>query len=134
MNLSPGGNPYVVQVVNLPGGVHAAVATTGDDVYHVFLNDQLSPAARRDALDHEIRHIDGEHLFNDVLPIGMMEQIARGTAPQEWASTVDLKDPAPTIPYFSSLEAFRRYVFSLRPKKEGGPDAPKSAEPVREDG
>lgn len=133
MNLSPGGNPYVVHVVNLPGGVHAAVATTGDDVYHVFLNDQLSPAARRDALDHEIRHIDGNHLYNDILPIGYMETIAMGKSPQEWYS-IELKDPVRTIPYFSSLAEFRRYVWSLRPVKEGGPDAPKSAEPEREDG
>lgn len=133
MNLSPGGNPYVVHVVNFPGSVRAAVATTGDDVYHVFINDALTPAQRRKALDHELRHIDGEHLFNDILPIGLMEQIAKGTAPQEWA-VADISDPVRKIPYFPSLEEFRRYVWSLRPKMEGGPDTPKSAEPVREDG
>lgn len=149
MNLSPGGNQYVVHVVNFPGGVHAAVATTGDDIYHVFINDQLSPAARREALDHELRHIDENHLYNDILPIGYMEQVARGQippephSPQEWGSSMILDPRHTSIPYYPSLRAYRDYVFHDKRLeaayrrlflKEGGPDKPKPAEPEREDG
>lgn len=76
MNLTPKGNQYVVHVVNFPGSVHAAVASTGDDIYHVFINDCLSPALRQQALEHELRHIDENHLFNDVLTIEEMESAA----------------------------------------------------------
>lgn len=132
MNLTPGGNQYVVHVINFPGGVHAAVAITGDDIYHVFINDALSVHQRRRALDHEIRHIDQNHLYNDILPIGYMEKIARGESPQEWSSTVDLRDTVRTIPCFTSLEVFRDFaVQQNRLRKlsyrivtyEGGPDA-----------
>lgn len=76
MNLTPGGNWYAVHVVDLPCTVLAAVASTDSDTYHVFLNDRLSPALRRKALDHELRHIDGGHLQNDVLTIDEMETAA----------------------------------------------------------
>ena len=76
MNLTPQGNQYVVHVVNFPGSVQAAVAATDSDTYHVFINDCLSPALRQQALDHELRHIDEGHLFNDVLTIEEMESAA----------------------------------------------------------
>lgn len=76
MNLTPQGNQYVVHVVNFPGSVRAAVAATDSDTYHVFINDCLSPALRQQALEHELRHIDEGHLFNDVLTIEEMESAA----------------------------------------------------------
>lgn len=76
MDLTPGGNLYAVHVVNLPYTVLAAVAATDSDTYHVFINDCLSPALRQQALEHELRHIDEGHLFNDVLTIEEMESAA----------------------------------------------------------
>ena len=93
MNVTPAGNLYVVHVVNLPGSIRGAVASTGAEIYHVFLNDALAPDQRLEALNHEIRHIDENHLGNDILPIGQMERGAAGHAPQERHTTVDLKDP-----------------------------------------
>lgn len=76
MNLTPGGNQYAVYVVNFPCTVLAAVAATDSDTYHVFINDALSPDLRQKALEHELRHIDGGHLYNDVLTIREMEEAA----------------------------------------------------------
>ena len=111
MNLTPQGNQYVVHVVNFPGSVRAAVAATGDGIYHVFINDRLSPAARQKALDHEIRHIDGNHLYCDVLPVGYLEQMANNqlepSASPEWKTCVDLDAAPRAIPYFPSLESLK---------------------------
>ena len=76
MNRTPGGNEYAVHVVNLPYTVLAAVAATDSDFYHIFINDCLSPALRQQALEHELRHIDENHLFNDILTIKEMELAA----------------------------------------------------------
>ena len=73
MNLTPGGYEYAVHVVNLPCTVLAAVTSTDSDLYHVFINDCLSPELRRRALEHELRHIDDEHLQNDTRTISEME-------------------------------------------------------------
>ena len=138
MNETPAGNAYVVHVVNFPGSVRGAV-TVADDVYHIFLNDCLTPEQRREALDHEIRHIDGEHLYNDILPVGYMEQIAKGQQPKpcdlaEPCKPLVLNQEPRRIPFYQSLQQFRDYVYSLRPGHEGGPADPKTDEPVREDG
>lgn len=76
MNRTPGGNWYAVHVVNLPYTVLAAVAATDSDTYHVFINDCLPPALRQQALEHELRHMDENHLFNDILTIEEMELAA----------------------------------------------------------
>ena len=111
MNRTPGGNEYAVHVVNLPCSVLAAVAATDSDTYHVFINDRLSPAARQTALDHEIRHIDGDHLYCDVLPVGYLEQMANNqlepSASPEWKTCVDLDAAPRAIPYFPSLESLK---------------------------
>ena len=67
---------YAVHVVNLPCTVLAAVAATDSDAYHVFINDALMPALRQKALEHELRHIDAGHLYNDVLTVSDMEREA----------------------------------------------------------
>ena len=139
MNETPAGNSYVVHVVNFPGSVRGAVATTGDDVYHIFLNDCLTPEQRREALEHEIRHIDGEHLYNDILPVNHLEQLAKGQRGKlcdlaELGKPLVLNPEPRRIPFYHSLRQFRDYVYSLRPRNEGGPADPKTDEPVREDG
>lgn len=124
MNLTPAGNWYIVHVVALPASVLAAVASSEDDIYHVFINDCLSPALRQQALEHELRHIDEGHLFNDTLTIEQMEQEADGLAVPN--------PPVRTIPLFHSLDALKRHIFrspkieeAYRRKymREGGPDA-----------
>ena len=112
MNLTPGGNQYTVHVVNLPYTVLAAVAATDSDTYHVFINDALSPALRQQALEHELRHIDGDHLFNDVTPIKLLELEASAETKASSLIPLDLPETR-TIPYFTSLEALQAYEESL---------------------
>ena len=120
MDLTPGGNLYAVHVANLPCTVLAAVAATDSETYHVFINDALSPALRRQALEHELRHIDEGHLFNDVLTIEEMERRAARSA-----GVCCRLDPAPAVVFLDGAPPCFYEV---------GPADPKTDEPVREDG
>lgn len=48
---------YCVRMVNMPGDIHGAVRLSEDDFANIYINDQLSPSAKREAFEHEIRHI-----------------------------------------------------------------------------
>lgn len=63
---------YAVRMVNLPGSIHGAVRLSEDGFANIYINDQLSPMARRRAFDHERRHIDNGDFYND-LPIWEVE-------------------------------------------------------------
>ena len=61
-----------VYMVQFPGDIKAAVRLDKDGFPSIYINDALSPAARRRALEHEIRHIEHNDHFND-LPIEEIE-------------------------------------------------------------
>lgn len=55
---------YTVRMINLPGDIKGAVRLSEDGHANIYINDQLSPQARRDAFDHEQRHIDRNDFSN----------------------------------------------------------------------
>lgn len=112
MNLTPGGNEYAVHPINFPPSVLAAVVALGDGTFDIFINDALSPELRQKALEHELRHIDNGHLQNDVYTIEEMEREADGLDSGRLPN-VFRDRPASTIPYFSSLNAFRDYIWAM---------------------
>ena len=58
-------NDEAVRMVNLPGTIHGAVRISEDGFANIYINDQLSPQARRKAYDHERKHIDNDDFYND---------------------------------------------------------------------
>lgn len=112
MNLTPRGNEYSVHPINFPPCVLAAVVALEDGTYDVFINDALSPALRQKALEHELRHIDNDHLQNDIYTIQEMEREADGL-PSGRLPNVFADHPPGTIPYFASLKAFRNYIHAM---------------------
>ena len=58
---------YAVRMVNFPGDMHGCVRLTSDgsEFPNIYINDQLSPSARRKAFDHEMHHLENEDFYND---------------------------------------------------------------------
>jgi len=58
---------YACRVVNLPGAVPACTKLTrdGSEFPNIYINDQLSPMARRRAFDHEMNHLEDEDFYNE---------------------------------------------------------------------
>jgi len=56
---------YRVYMVPLPGDVRGAIREDCEGFASIYINDWLSPAARRKALDHELRHKLRDDLYNE---------------------------------------------------------------------
>ena len=55
---------YAVRMVNLPGDIHGAVRLSDDGFANIYINDALSPQAKRKAFAHEKKHIDNGDFYN----------------------------------------------------------------------
>lgn len=49
---------YQVFMYDLPAKVYAFSVLNGDLSYTIFINDDLSPDAKKKALKHELKHIE----------------------------------------------------------------------------
>ena len=116
---------YFVRLVPLPASVHGVTLPNDDGTFDIYINEMLSEAMRKDRLQHEIKHIREDHFYQEAKAIAQLEQEANGApapakAPPPVPATpprlpnVFAEAPPGTIPYFSSLEAFRDYMFSMR--------------------
>lgn len=116
---------YFVRLVPLPASVHGVTLPNDDGTFDIYINETLSEAMRKDRLQHEIKHICEDHFYQEAKAITQLEQEANGApvtvkAPDPVSATpprlpnVFAEAPPGTIPYFSSLEAFRDYMFSMR--------------------
>ena len=63
---------FVVRVVPFPGSVRGALRVDSENFGNIYINDALSPDARRRAFEHEVRHLLREDLFSDA-PIEEVE-------------------------------------------------------------
>lgn len=63
---------YRVYMMPFPGTIKAAVKVDAEGYPSIYINDALSPEARKRALKHELRHIERNDLYND-LPIEEVE-------------------------------------------------------------
>lgn len=59
---------YCCRLIRFPGSIHAAVMLTldGSDFPNIYINDQLSPEARREAFLHELRHLERDDFQNNL--------------------------------------------------------------------
>ena len=65
---------YIVRMVDFPGDIAGATRLSPDGFANIYINDWLSPQARRKAFDHEIRHINNDDFYNDE-PIEKIEGV-----------------------------------------------------------
>jgi len=59
---------YACRVIGLPGDIYGAVRLScedGQDFPNIYINDWLSPQARRRAFLHEMRHLTGDDFYSD---------------------------------------------------------------------
>ena len=52
-----------VRMLVLPEHVKGCTVPNGDGSFDVYINDTLSDGEKRRALDHELRHIRGDHFY-----------------------------------------------------------------------
>ena len=53
----------IIRYVRLPASIRAYTLTDNNDDYNVYVNSALNSIERQKAIDHEIRHINGEHFY-----------------------------------------------------------------------
>lgn len=95
---------YFVYMVSLPKKVEGVTVPNNDGTYSVYINKDLSESVQQAALDHELEHIQHDHLYS-TKPIKAIEKEADGAIPNLFIGN------APGhIPCFTSLEAFRDYI------------------------
>lgn len=56
---------YRVYEVPLPGDIYGAVRLDADGFASIYINEALAPQAKRETLDHELRHIRRNDFHND---------------------------------------------------------------------
>lgn len=95
---------YFVYMVSLPKKVEGVTVPNNDGTYTVYINKDLPENVQQAALDHELEHIQHDHLYSNK-PIKAIEKEADGAIPNVFVGN------APGhIPCFKSLEAFRDYI------------------------
>ena len=63
---------YRVYLMPFPGNINGAVRVDVDGFPSIYINDALSPAAKKRAFLHELRHIQRDDFYNN-LPIEEVE-------------------------------------------------------------
>jgi len=56
---------YRVYLVHLPGTIHGACRIDKDGFPSIYINDALSPEAKKAAFRHEMRHIERDDFYNN---------------------------------------------------------------------
>lgn len=107
---------YFVRLVSLPASIEGVTVPNDDGTFDIYLNAGLCEARQKDRLRHEIRHIVEDHFYQESKSVAQLEQEANGIkeAPPPRLPNVFAEAPADTIPFFTSLDAFRDYMFSMR--------------------
>jgi hypothetical protein len=52
-------------MIPFPGDIQAAVRIDADGYASIYINEQLSPQAKKAAFLHEIRHLQNDDMYND---------------------------------------------------------------------
>lgn len=113
------GIDYWVRFVEFPNmASESVVASHGDGTFTIYINTLFCEERQRDRLKHELRHLEKEHFYRDEMSIADIERQADGylaaESPRKKRIPDIFEEAKPgTIPYFSSLSAFRDYMFAL---------------------
>lgn len=68
------GIDYYVYFAELPMKIHGMVSPNADGTYTIILNSRLSDSKKREALKHELEHIEYDDFYNS-LPIEVVEDL-----------------------------------------------------------
>lgn len=55
---------FCCRMVVFPGDIHGATKLSHDEFPNIYINDLLSPQARRAAFLHEMRHLEQGDFYN----------------------------------------------------------------------
>ena len=95
---------YYIRLLRFPNrSVKAATFPNDDGTFDIYLNTLYPEGELRDALKHELRHIELGHFYSDK-SILQKEREADGLPPEE--------DAARAIPLFSSPEALAAWMLN----------------------
>lgn len=67
---------FILRIVDLPPKVNAVTVLDENGDFNVYVNSSLSDDAKKDAFDHETRHIKRKHFFS-VKPVEVCEKEAK---------------------------------------------------------
>lgn len=56
---------YFVRLVQMPYKVKGVTTRNDDGTFNIFINSIIPENQQRDALEHELDHIDDDDFFND---------------------------------------------------------------------
>lgn len=107
---------YFVRLVSLPASVDGVTVPNDDGTFDIYLNSNLCEARQQDRLQHEIKHIFEDHFYQETKTVSQLEQEANGIKAAEppRLPNVFIESPPGTIPFFSSLESFGKYMYAMR--------------------
>lgn len=104
---------YFVRYIDLPTKVEGATVPNNDGTFDIYINAIFCEERRAEILEHELRHINRDHFYNDLLPVLRMEKEANGERTSDYLQNV-FDHPAGVIPIFNSLSIYRDYMFAMR--------------------
>ena len=99
---------YFVRLVPLPRAVEGVTVPNDDGTFDIYINSVLPEAKRQAVLQHELRHIKGDHFYRE-MPIELMERQAEGESISPIFSPEDDK-----VPCFHSEQALANWLNGLR--------------------
>ena len=85
-----------VRLISLPPAIKGLTVPNADGTYSVYINNCLSVEMQRHALNHELYHIDHDHLYSNA-PVAIAERAAGGTVIEVLFTPAPTKAPAPTV-------------------------------------
>ena len=65
---------YIVRIVRLPMHIHGFTMPDENGDYNIYLNDRLSDAELVRAYDHEVKHIEAGHFYDDMKTVSEKEK------------------------------------------------------------
>lgn len=105
---------YFVRLVELPTTVEGVTIPNDDGTFDIYINSVFCEEKQRDILAHELRHIQKDHFYNDSMQIREIEREADGVEKESEQLPNVFEHSTKVIPFFSSLEAYRNYMLSMR--------------------
>ena len=69
---------YIIRIVELPPHVGGLTIVDENGDYNIYLNSRLSDQGLCDAYDHEVRHIESGHFYDDTKTVEEKEEEANG--------------------------------------------------------
>lgn len=98
---------YFVRCVKLPPRIEGATVPNDDGTFDIYINSVFNEKKRSEILAHELRHIEGGHFYNDVLPVREIERLADDAARRR-------------IPLFNSLQDLYRFYVRITGGEQNG--------------